>query len=409
MFLNLFPGDYLHHLVRLDLPTLYACHLLICLVAGMVFVGVRPSVDIRGLRWIAANFFLDTLFLLLMLTRSEWRGDLLGVLASDLSLLFANYAFYVGFCMVMTLRPRFTWIRVLFGLSIPLLLFFSAIKPSVSLRWGLITFVTGAMHLVLATQAMLHTDGPVARKPLAGIEYVTGMGALYQGLTVIVRPMAQSSADSLLAQAIPLFLQLLHVCGVSLCALIAVHERVAFEAKQYALQDALPGVLNRKGIELELLKCLEGQRPQERPLVIALIDLDHFKKINDDHGHPAGDAALAYLAEALTARLRPSDNVGRIGGDEFLILLPDANVEYARDVLEAVRREVSDRRDLPFTLSCGGTTAHKNDTTETILKRADDNLYRVKRSGRNQIFLEEVNRRCDKDRPGHWWDTKGSL
>ena len=71
--------DDMHHVFRLDLPTLYACHLLICLVAGVVFLLLRPSVKIRGLRWIAANFFLDALFLLLMLTRSEWHRDFLRV------------------------------------------------------------------------------------------------------------------------------------------------------------------------------------------------------------------------------------------------------------------------------------------------------------------------------------------
>lgn len=382
----------MHSIARLDLSTLYACHLLVCAVAGIAFLLVHTSVKVPGLRWVAANFFLDTIFLALMLSRFAWQGESLPVMMSDASLLLANYTFYIGFCLVMGLRPHLTWIRVLFGLSVPVLLYFTAVKYSVSLRWIVILLVTALMHLLLATQAARHREGLLARKLFASIEFLTAAGALYQGLVVILHPMAEHSSASAPAQTMALFIQLSHVFGVSICGFMAAYARATAEAEQSALQDALPGVLNRKGIELALIKYLGETHLHESPLVVALIDLDHFKRINDSHGHPAGDAALAYLAQALTERLRPSDYVGRFGGDEFLIVMPSATASYAHQLLEAVRIEVSGRPDLPFTFSCGGTTAGSGDTAKTVVKRADDILYRVKRSGRNRVLVERGGR-----------------
>jgi diguanylate cyclase len=137
----------------------------------------------------------------------------------------------------------------------------------------------------------------------------------------------------------------------------------------------------------ELLVCIEDAHRQESPLVIVMVDLDHFKRVNDRHGHAAGDTALAYLARALTSRLRPSDFVGRFGGDEFLLVMPNARASSAVHVLDTVRMEVRCRPDLPFTISCGGTVLEKGDTAKTMLKRADDNLYRVKHVGREGVLL----------------------
>ncbi len=378
----------MHSIARLDLSTLYACHLLVCAVAGMAFLLVRSSVKIPGLRWIAANFFLDTLFLALLLGRFTWQGKLLPVVMCDALLLVANYAFYIGFCLLMDLRPRLIWIRFLFGLSVPVLLYFTIVKPNVSLRWTVIFLVTAPMHLLLATQAMRHRKGLLARKLLAPIEFLIAVGALYQGLALVLHPMAEHAPGSAPAQIIALFIQLSHIFGVSICGFMAVYARATSEAEQSALQDALPGVLNRRGIELTLIKCLGETHQHESPLVVALIDLDHFNKINDSHGHPAGDAALAYLAQALTERFRPSDHLGRFGGDEFLIVMPNATASYFHQLLEEVRMEANSRPDLPFTFSCGGTIARSSDTAETVVKRADDTLYQAKRRGRNRVLIE---------------------
>jgi len=323
-----------------------------------------------------------------MLSRSAWHEDWLPIVMADISVLLANYAFYVGFCLTMGLRPRLGWIQALFGLSLPVLLYFTTVQPNASLRWSVIVLVTAPMHLLLAAQAIRHRDFLLARKLLAFIEFVTGIGALQQGFDLLLRPMSEQSPGPTPAQTVAMFLLLSHACGVALCGFMAAYARLAVQADQYALQDAIPGVLNRKGIERRLDECIEDAHRHTNRLVIAMIDLDHFKQVNDHHGHAAGDAALAYLARTLTRRLRSSDAVGRFGGDEFLIVMPNARASFARHVLEAVRMEVRGRPDLPFTISCGGAVAEKGDTAETLLKRADENLYRVKHSGRDGVSVE---------------------
>jgi diguanylate cyclase (GGDEF)-like protein len=121
-----------------------------------------------------------------------------------------------------------------------------------------------------------------------------------------------------------------------------------------------------------------------------MVDVDHFKELNDRHGHLAGDAALCALAERFRERLRAEDVVGRFGGEEFVIALPDADAEGAARVAEAVRAAVADRpvaiADMELTLTVSvGFAAWQDDELEPLLARADRALYAAKAAGRNCV------------------------
>src|SRR5690606_33090771 len=127
------------------------------------------------------------------------------------------------------------------------------------------------------------------------------------------------------------------------------------------------------------------------PLCFAMVDIDHFKKVNDTYGHPMGDRVIKSLALSLKQRLRKTDVVGRYGGEEFAIALPDTTLEHACRVLDVIRQRFSELRfpPQPADLSCtfsGGITQLTSSTDVKLLsQQADEALYRAKNAGRNRV------------------------
>ncbi|MEG8127623.1 diguanylate cyclase [Xanthomonas hortorum pv. gardneri] len=162
-----------------------------------------------------------------------------------------------------------------------------------------------------------------------------------------------------------------------------------------ASHDALTGLLNRSGVLEAMAEELQACAHGAHPLAVVLIDLDHFKLVNDEHGHLVGDAVLAKVGARLTACLRDSDRVGRYGGEELLLLLPGMS-QHSQHRLRAIHEKLSvapyqvgAARPLPVTCSVGVAWFRIGDTAATLLARADEALYRAKRYGRNRIEPEE--------------------
>ena len=161
-----------------------------------------------------------------------------------------------------------------------------------------------------------------------------------------------------------------------------------------ATLDSLTGLLNRRAFqeEAETLRGL-AQR-QGGALCVAMIDIDHFKRINDGHGHAAGDAVLGEVSRWLQSQLRASDRIGRIGGEEFAIALPFTRLEAAVQLIDRLRAWIAmhpvshDGELLPVTIS-GGVAELRADeaSVEAAIRRADDALYRAKRAGRDRIRI----------------------
>jgi diguanylate cyclase (GGDEF)-like protein len=154
-------------------------------------------------------------------------------------------------------------------------------------------------------------------------------------------------------------------------------------------EDPLTGLSNRRFILTQLAGQVSAARRHGRPFSIAMLDIDHFKAVNDNHGHAAGDHVLAEVTRALRERLRAEDQLGRLGGEEFLALLPDAGAAAAAAAAEKLRAEVDGRtiaaggHELQVTVSIGWAT-WEGEAPEALLRRADDALYEAKRLGRNR-------------------------
>ena len=151
-------------------------------------------------------------------------------------------------------------------------------------------------------------------------------------------------------------------------------------------EDALTGLLNRRAILTQLAGMVSAARRHGHPLSLAILDLDDFKAINDEHGHDVGDEVLKAAVHAMRANLRAEDQLGRLGGEEFLVLLPDTPGTAARSVANKLREEVA-RADspVPVTVSAGVAT-WDHEAPEQMLRRADQALYRAKDAGRDRVM-----------------------
>jgi two-component system cell cycle response regulator len=156
--------------------------------------------------------------------------------------------------------------------------------------------------------------------------------------------------------------------------------------------DRLTGLPNRRYIESRLDQAVAAARRTRRPLVLALADLDHFKQINDRHGHAAGDEVLCHAASTLSRAFRRSDVIARYGGEEFVILFPEAEPAAAAERLEQLRADVARRSvpvsgaEVPITLSVGlAVFPQDGESPADLLACADQRLYAAKRAGRNRV------------------------
>ena len=162
---------------------------------------------------------------------------------------------------------------------------------------------------------------------------------------------------------------------------------------EVAIRDELTGLHNRRYILERLQEELERCQRGGTNLHLAIIDLDHFKRINDQFGHPVGDEVLRCFATLARDSLRRTDLVARFGGEEFVILFPEGSMDDIRVVLERLRqafgaRQFDNHPDLHVSLSAGVVQSQPADTSATIIQRADEALYRAKAEGRDRLVFQ---------------------
>ncbi|HRK17930.1 MAG TPA: PleD family two-component system response regulator [Hyphomicrobiaceae bacterium] len=163
-----------------------------------------------------------------------------------------------------------------------------------------------------------------------------------------------------------------------------------------AITDGLTGLHNRRYLETHLKTLLDRSRENGRPLAVLIADIDHFKKVNDTHGHDGGDAVLREFANRLRRNTRGIDLACRLGGEEFVIVMPDTDLMRAWAVGERLRAciaaepfQINSETELRVTASVGvAATISPEDTPDTLYKRADTALYSAKRDGRNRVIAD---------------------
>lgn len=170
---------------------------------------------------------------------------------------------------------------------------------------------------------------------------------------------------------------------------VEVKKRTA-QLEKMATTDELTGLNNRREIMRILDVEISRVARQKTLLSIMMLDLDHFKAINDQYGHQAGDVTLQNAAAYLSQGIRKTDFIGRIGGEEFLIIMPDTAIESAYDHADRIRQtlamhKAADTAEQGCTASIGVAQFLQGDTLQSFIQRADENLYRAKAEGRNRV------------------------
>lgn len=157
-------------------------------------------------------------------------------------------------------------------------------------------------------------------------------------------------------------------------------------------EDHLTGTLNRRGMEDAFGRELSRADRLNAPMCVSLMDIDHFKRLNDTYGHDAGDEALVHLVQVTREALRPTDVIARFGGEEFVIILPDTGMDEAVKVMTRVQRHLTknffmhDNQRLLITFSAGVALRGEGEGAESMISRADKALYQAKEAGRNRVI-----------------------
>lgn len=164
-------------------------------------------------------------------------------------------------------------------------------------------------------------------------------------------------------------------------------------------RDPLTGLVNRRHFMVVLAQELDRVARSSDSALLLMVDIDHFKRVNDTHGHLAGDAVIRAIGLALTECVRPMDTVARIGGEEFAIVFPSCHPTFADTVAERIRAHIENLKIsvpsvgqlLRVTVSCGGAFAPQwiRSVSDAWISRADAQLYLAKNGGRNQVCMEQ--------------------
>jgi len=160
--------------------------------------------------------------------------------------------------------------------------------------------------------------------------------------------------------------------------------------------DALTNLYNRRYLETHIRNMIDNSQFAADSVALLMIDIDHFKTVNDTYGHQSGDAVLAEVAKRLSDNLRITDLCARYGGEEFVAILASINPSLANSIAERIRVNIESKPFSipvePFSISCslsiGLTFFHDGDNLDTLLKRGDQNLYKAKQSGRNKVVSD---------------------
>lgn len=234
------------------------------------------------------------------------------------------------------------------------------------------------------------TDGYHARigeysEKISRASDINELGDVVEGLSADVADLRNALGKS--------HAELVAARGEAEQAQVRIHEleQELAQVSNLLREDQLTGALNRRGMEEAMARELARSERMGAPLTIGLLDIDHFKKLNDSLGHQAGDEALRHLARVVKGMLRPTDTLARYGGEEFLILLPNTGDEEAMEVLRRVQRALTkqfflhDNERVLITFSAGVSERQAGEDAGAMIARADAAMYRAKQSGRNRV------------------------
>jgi diguanylate cyclase (GGDEF)-like protein len=389
-----------------DSRSLFGCQCLLATLFAVVFFWMsRVYPAIRGIRSIAIAFLLGVPSTFLLLARGH-ISDFLSIVVANLLAAITFTLLYDGVTLFVEGTRKTLWLLAA-GLLANAIVYFGShnlaktnIVPRI-IAMGLFVALARALiayELLRHSLTARHSNFTVANNRtamrfLGVVLALTSIAGIVRVVYVAIHGVSQDLLQASLNQsnyprspAMLLNVAFLGVFGLSFL-LMAGHEMLA-RSQEESEKDLLSGAFNRRGIESRLATELNRYSRTQHALAVALVDVDHFKAINDLFGHATGDHAIRDVAHTIAANLRDSDYLGRYGGDEFLIVFPLTPARYALVALERLAHAIAaiplPSGAPPLTLSIGLTEVCLEDDPATAIARADEALYLAKTSGRNR-------------------------
>ncbi|RKR25914.1 diguanylate cyclase (GGDEF)-like protein [Acidovorax sp. 93] len=387
--------------LKVHSPTLLIiAALLTALVTTVLYAVWSFNRNIPGLRLWMVSFLLGSVFSVSLLVR-DWFPEVVAVVISQGSVSLAAYLCLMASRMYMGRRPFSHWYAVVgIGALMVASVYFTVVQSHLGMRFVFVGLGAGICFLLTARTM---ADGGVRRVPA---RYLFALVAGLHGLFLLLRPALFKLApvapgglpDAGLVALVSQFVLLEAIVAVVLLgfgALMLANEFITSELRHLAEMDPLTNVFNRRAFLTLLDKAISAAQRTGTAVPVLVMDLDHFKNINDTWGHRAGDDVLRHFVMLAHRCLRKEDVMGRLGGEEFAIFLPNASAAGALAVAERLRALVEAQpvatgpQSIPLTVSVGVTLCAHGDAAGAALQRADEAMYLAKERGRNRVEVSE--------------------
>jgi diguanylate cyclase (GGDEF)-like protein len=387
----------------LDAATAFVVATGFTLLNGAVLGFMHPALT-DDIKPSAADWRIGTLFFAAACTLFAANGvtGVLWLLPIANACLFIGFALYWRSIRRYVRRADHPWIFAPAALGIVALTWYTLVSPNLPLRVAIATCLNAFYTIAMVSVLLRHLKQERSRAGaflivlLAVLTLLVVLRAVYYATLGAGLP-SITTTGNLVAALSPLLIAALPIVGTTAFALLCF-ERIRSDLHEVATTDALTGLPNRRTIAEEAQRLVGHAKASGAPFSIAVIDIDHFKTINDNYGHDAGDVVLVGVAKTLKANVRGEQLVGRQGGEEFVALFEHANGEDALIAAESLRAAVSDvmhslgeahasaDERISATVSIGIATLRASDQSfADLLRRADRALYAAKDAGRNCV------------------------
>lgn len=357
------------------------------LAVMMFFLRLSYPRSIRGLGlWAVAHGWV-VLSSFLFAGRAIWP-DVVTIVMANLAVLTGVVFYHAGIEAFFGRRPAWPrWIALLVLLTPPLY-WYALVEPSYAARLLIVCPVWAGIFLSMAWQIWRQGPGTFSTRFTVVVLLLHGAVLLLRFVSAWAPMDEEGLLTPTLVQSLYTGSNAVMLLALGMGLILMAGDRLRAEFEFLASHDALTNVLTRRvflaACEQELARC----RRHGRSMALLLLDIDHFKAINDTHGHQMGDRVLVDFVHRIAALLRRPDQLARFGGEEFVLLLPETSLEEAITVAERVLAHVAELREglPPITVSIGvATNRPDEEQIDALLARADKALYKAKDEGRNRI------------------------
>ncbi len=391
-------------IINIDMRTILLSHSISDTVITLVlyFVWKQNRGRFEGISDWVMCFALQSVGITMILMRNL-IPDFLSIVVANVLLIAGSVKFYFGTALFIDRKINKNFYFGLLGIFTLIYLYFGLIEPKLTVRAVVFSLFVAFINIDAARILYKSDDKKMAnnyRFTWALLLLISLLYLLMAGYYIIGATGVKFLKVGFVISLMTIISQMLLIC-ITFSILVMINSRLVLgleeesqkrdkileDYKYLATVDGLTKLWNRKTIEGRLREEFDRSQRYRCKMSVILLDVDHFKKVNDNFGHPTGDLVLEKISEILKNTLRKTDFIGRWGGEEFIVVCIETEQRAVWKVAEKLRREIEHYNfglESQVTISLGTATLDRGESVEDILKRADDNMYRAKKAGRNK-------------------------